>query len=127
MNDFRLCKGLKVEEGTILKTFQGGIMDGINYERLWFGARHWAEENAPDMLEVIEGIEDLVLCSDYSAVAFRVAWFRLRASDAGKRYARILRELEVLELRSGEVMMEDYLEKMKDVIKGIAGDMGVGG
>ncbi len=95
-------------------------MERVDYERLWFRVRHWAEENGvEEVLARMREIEGELMCTFSAGWPFMVAWFRLRNSDEGRANSESLREFEKQELRSEDERLEDMMERMQEAFKSL--------
>ncbi len=99
----------------------------INYERLWFKTRHWAEKNNVDeLLGCMQKIEQSLMSLVPEQSPFMAAWFRLRNSKEGKAQAETLREFEEIELRSEKEQTQDMVDQMREMLESLGRGLSFG-
>jgi|GEM_PF-5159963 len=104
----------------------------MDYEKMWWKARHMAEDMEDrTLLAEMEEIEESWFSSEPTTFVppapFFSMWFRLRRSAVGKRYRKLLREIEDLEMRADREQMQEYIEHIQDMFKALGGSYELGG
>lgn len=104
----------------------------MDYERMWWKARHIAEDmDDRTLLAEMEKIEEDWLSPGpvtfVPPVSFSFMWFRLRRSATGKRYRKLLREIEELEMKADREQIQEYIEHIQDMLKAFGGGYELGG
>jgi len=94
----------------------------MDYEKMWWKARHMAEDMEDrTLLTDMEAIEEdwltpgPVTVTLIPPIFFFFMWFRLRRSAVGKRYRKLLREIEDLEMRADREEVEDAIERIQAI------------